>query len=78
MWGPAWNWILAANALLGISQGVTWSTTVIMTINFVGPTRRGLASFWRGLGFAIGGLLAGLTADAVGCQVRCGWSRVSL
>jgi MFS family permease len=43
MWGPSWNWILAANALLGISQGFTWSTTVIMKIDLVGPTRRGLA-----------------------------------
>ena len=43
MWGPTWNWILAANVLLGISQGFTWSTTVIMKIDLVGPTRRGLA-----------------------------------
>jgi MFS family permease len=43
MWGPSWNWILAANVLLGISQGFTWSTTVIMKIDLVGPARRGLA-----------------------------------
>jgi MFS family permease len=43
MWGPSWNWILAANVLLGISQGLTWSTTVIMKIDLVGPARRGLA-----------------------------------
>ena len=43
MWGPTWNWILAANMLLGISQGFTWSTTVIMKIDLVGATRRGLA-----------------------------------
>jgi MFS family permease len=43
MWGPTWNWILAANVLLGISQGFTWSTTVIMKIDLVGATRRGLA-----------------------------------
>ena len=43
MWGPSWNWILAANLLLGISQGFTWSTTVIMKIDLVGPARRGLA-----------------------------------
>lgn len=40
---PSWNWILIANALLGISQGLTWSTTVIMKIDLVGPTHRGLA-----------------------------------
>lgn len=43
MWGPSWNWILAANVLLGVSQGLTWSTTVIMKIDLVGPARRGLA-----------------------------------
>jgi MFS family permease len=43
MWAPTWNWILAANALLGVSQGLTWSTTVIMKIDLVGPKRRGTA-----------------------------------
>jgi MFS family permease len=43
MWAPTWNWVLAANLLLGISQGLTWSTTVIMKIDLVGPRQRGLA-----------------------------------
>ena len=43
MWAPSWAWILFANALLGISQGLTWSTTVIMKIDLVGPAERGLA-----------------------------------
>ncbi len=43
MWAPSWNWILFANLLLGISQGLTWSTTVIMKIDLVGAKRRGLA-----------------------------------
>jgi MFS family permease len=43
MWAPNWSWVLAANALLGISQGLTWSMTVIMKIDLVGPVRRGLA-----------------------------------
>jgi MFS family permease len=43
MWAPSWNWILAANLLLGISQGFTWSMTVIMKIDLVGTERRGLA-----------------------------------
>src|SRR5207237_10216498 len=43
MWASSWSWILAANALLGVSQGLTWSTTVIMKIDLVGPERRGLA-----------------------------------
>jgi MFS family permease len=43
MWAPAWHWVVAANVLLGVSQGLTWSTTVIMKIDLVGPKRRGLA-----------------------------------
>jgi len=43
MWAPTWRWVLVANALLGISQGLTWSTTVIMKIDLVGADRRGLA-----------------------------------
>ena len=43
MWGPGWTWVLAANVLLGVSQGLTWSTTVIMKIDLVGSKRRGLA-----------------------------------
>jgi MFS family permease len=43
MWGPSWTWVIAANVLLGVSQGLTWSTTVIMKIDLVGPKRRGLA-----------------------------------
>lgn len=43
MWAPSWNWILVANALLGISQGLTWSTTVIMKIDLAGPHKRGFA-----------------------------------
>jgi MFS family permease len=43
MWAPSWSWILAANALLGISQGLTWSATVIMKVDLVGPKNRGLA-----------------------------------
>src|SRR6266436_7347577 len=43
MWAPTWRWVLAANALLGVSQGLTWSTTVIMKIDLAGPAKRGLA-----------------------------------
>ena len=43
MWAPTWSWVLVANGFLGISQGLTWSTTVIMKIDLVGPARRGLA-----------------------------------
>lgn len=43
MVAPSWGWIVAANVLLGINQGLCWSTTVIMKIDLVGPARRGLA-----------------------------------
>ena len=43
MWAPSWRWILITNVLLGVSQGLTWSTTVIMKIDLAGPEKRGLA-----------------------------------
>lgn len=43
MSAPSWNWVLFANVLLGVSQGLTWSTTVIMKIDLAGSRRRGLA-----------------------------------
>ncbi len=43
MWAPSWSWVLFANVLLGMSQGLTWSTTVIMKIDLAGPQKRGLA-----------------------------------
>jgi MFS family permease len=43
MWAPSWGWVLFANAFLGVSQGLTWSTTVIMKIDLAGPAKRGLA-----------------------------------
>ncbi len=43
MYAPSWGWVVAANVLLGVNQGLTWSTTVIMKVDLVGPRRRGLA-----------------------------------
>ena len=43
MWAPGWNWVTAANVLLGVNQGLCWSTTVVMKIDLVGPERRGFA-----------------------------------
>jgi MFS family permease len=43
MWAPTWGWVLVANVLLGVSQGLTWSTTVIMKIDLAGAKNRGLA-----------------------------------
>jgi MFS family permease len=43
LWAPSWGWVTIANMLLGINQGLCWSTTVVMKIDLVGPRRRGLA-----------------------------------
>lgn len=63
MWAPSWGWIVAANVLLGINQGLTWSTTVIMKIDLVGPSRRGLA---MGLNEAAGYGAVAVTALVTG------------
>ncbi|GAB2753878.1 MFS transporter [Terrabacter koreensis] len=53
IWAPTWGWVVAANVLLGVSQGMTWSTTVVMKIDLVGPARRGLAmGFNEAAGYA--------------------------
>ena len=62
MWAPSWTWILVANALLGISQGLTWSMTVVMKIDLVGPKQRGLAmGFNEFAGYAAVGMSALIT-----------------
>jgi MFS family permease len=43
VWAPSWSWVVAANVLLGVNQGLAWSTTVNMKIDLAGPERRGLA-----------------------------------
>jgi MFS family permease len=63
IWAPSWGWIVAANILLGINQGLCWSTTVIMKIDLAGPRRRGLA---MGLNEAAGYLAVALTAYLTG------------
>ena len=67
---PSWGWIVAANVLLGINQGLAWSTAIIMKIDLVGPARRGLA---MGLnetagyaGVALASLATGYLAAAYG------------
>jgi MFS family permease len=62
-WSPSWGWIVAANVLLGINQGLTWSMTVNMKIDLVGPARRGLAT---GLNEAAGYVAVGATALLTG------------
>ena len=63
MWAPSWGWVIVANVLLGVNQGLTWSTTVIMKIDLAGPARRGLA---MGLNEAAGYGAVALTALATG------------
>ncbi|MGC5585620.1 MFS transporter [Ornithinimicrobium sp. W1665] len=63
IWAPSWTWVVVANVLLGLSQGLTWSTTVIMKIDLVGPRQRGLA---MGLNEAAGYGAVSLTAMAAG------------
>jgi len=63
IWAPTWGWVIAANVLLGINQGLAWSTTVIMKIDLAGPERRGLA---MGLNEAAGYSAVALTALATG------------
>jgi MFS family permease len=60
---PSWGWIVAANVLLGVNQGLAWSMTVIMKIDLVGPRGRGLAV---GLNEFAGYLAVGLSALATG------------
>ena len=43
IWAPSWSWVIGANVLLGLNQGLAWSMTVNMKIDLVGPRRRGLA-----------------------------------
>lgn len=63
IWAPSWSWVVAANVLLGVSQGLTWSTTVVMKIDLVGPSRRGLA---MGLNEAAGYAAVAVTALVTG------------
>jgi MFS family permease len=70
MWAPSWSWILAANVLLGVSQGLTWSTTVIMKIDLAGPKNRGLAMGLNEFYFAVAlsALATGFIAAEVGLR----------
>src|SRR5215469_9571095 len=74
---PAWGWVVFANVLLGINQGLCWSTTVIMKIDLVGPERRGLA---MGLNEASGYLavsaaafVSGYLAGSLGLRETLFW-----
>jgi MFS family permease len=63
IWAPNWGWVILANVLLGVNQGLTWSMTVVMKIDLVGPRQRGFA---MGLNEAAGYGAVALTALATG------------
>jgi MFS family permease len=70
LWAPSWAWVTAANVLLGINQGLCWSTTVVMKIDLVGPRRRGLAmglnEFAGYVALALAAWACAVVADAHG------------
>ncbi|WP_369026922.1 MFS transporter [Qipengyuania sp. RANM35] len=63
MWAPNWGWVIVTNVFLGVSQGLTWSTAVIMKIDLAGPRNRGLA---MGLNEFAGYLSVAIAAWATG------------
>ncbi|WP_020604928.1 MFS transporter [Spirosoma spitsbergense] len=63
MWADSWNWVIMANVLLGINQGLAWSSTVVMKIDLVGEKNRGLA---MGLNESAGYLAVAFSAFATG------------
>jgi len=72
IWAPSWSWIVFANVLLGLNQGLAWSTTVIMKMDLVGPRQRGLAmglnEFAGYLAVALAALGTGYLAQAHGLR----------
>ncbi|MFZ5823963.1 MAG: MFS transporter [Bacillota bacterium] len=72
IWAPSWGWIVFANVLLGLNQGLAWSTTVIMKIDLVGPRQRGLAmglnEFAGYLAVALSTLASGYLASQFGLR----------
>lgn len=63
MIAPNWGWVIAANVLLGVNQGLAWSSTVVMKIDLAGPRQRGLA---MGLNEFAGYLAVAISAAATG------------
>jgi MFS family permease len=72
IWAPTWEWVVAANVLLGVNQGLTWSVAVMMKVDLVGPGRRGLAlGLNEAAGYsavAVTALLTGFIADRAGLR----------
>ena len=72
IWAPGWEWVVVANVLLGINQGLTWSVTVLMKVDLVGPQRRGFAlGLNESAGYgavAVTALATGFIADRAGLR----------
>jgi MFS family permease len=72
IWAPDWNWVIAANLLLGLNQGLAWSMTVNMKLDLVGPKQRGLALGLNEaagyLAVAAGAYVSGAVAEAYGLR----------
>lgn len=72
MWAPTWGWVVAANVLLGVNQGLAWSVTVIMKIDLVGPHQRGTAmGFNEAAGYgavAVAAWATGIIAEGYGLR----------
>jgi MFS family permease len=72
IWAPTWGWIIFANVLLGINQGLAWSMAVVMKIDLVGPRQRGLAmglnEFAGYLAVALSALATGVIANRYGLR----------
>jgi MFS family permease len=72
IWAPSWEWVVVANVLLGLNQGLTWSVAVMMKVDIVGPRRRGLAlGLNEAAGYsavAVTALVTGFIADRAGLR----------
>ncbi|HLJ36289.1 MAG TPA: MFS transporter [Ktedonobacteraceae bacterium] len=73
IFAPSWGWIVAANLLLGVNQGLAWTMTVTSKIDLVGPRNRGFAlginEFSGYAGVSVGGFLSGLLGGIYGLRV---------
>jgi MFS family permease len=69
---PSWSWVVAANILLGVNQGLCWSIAVVMKIDLVGPSKRGLAmglnEFAGYIAVAVAALASGWIAAEFGLR----------
>lgn len=72
IWAPSWGWVIAANVLLGVNQGLAWSMTVNMKVDLAGPRRRGLAlGFNEAAGYlavAAAAFMTGVIAEQYGIR----------